>query len=50
MNIKGKKSGKSKDEYDSIYEDVKEARANRNILYAAGSVLLISGITVHIWF
>jgi hypothetical protein len=45
-----KKNGKSKEEYDSIYEDVKEAKINRNILYAAGSVLLISGIMVHIWF
>jgi hypothetical protein len=39
-----------KSEFDAKYKKMQDAKSNRNIFYATGSVLLLSGIAVHIWF
>ncbi len=36
--------------YSSAYKDVENSKRNRNISYAVGSALLLSGIAVHVWF
>jgi len=49
-SYKNMEKGLQKEEYDSAYKDVKSSATGRNIFYAAGSALLLAGITVHIWF
>ncbi len=36
--------------YKSAYKDIENSKRNRNISYAVGSALLLSGIAIHIWF
>ncbi|MCL2260174.1 MAG: hypothetical protein FWC15_02335 [Fibromonadales bacterium] len=40
----------NEEEYSKVYKDVDAAKADRNIFYAIGSALLVTGIAVHIYF
>jgi len=37
-------------EFNASYKKMRDAESARNIFYATGSVLLLGGIAVHIWF
>ncbi|MDR2593299.1 MAG: hypothetical protein LBC87_00815 [Fibromonadaceae bacterium] len=41
---------KNKKAYEDKQDEMKSAEMTRNILYATGGALLLSGISVHIWF
>lgn len=47
---KNMEKGLPEKEYNSAYDDVRGSATGRNIFYAAGSALLLAGVTVHIWF
>ncbi|MCL1956173.1 MAG: hypothetical protein FWF63_02520 [Fibromonadales bacterium] len=36
--------------YENTWEDVESHRSSRNMYYAIGTMLLVSGIGIHIWF
>jgi len=42
--------GQSHEYYKSARKDVESSRSSRNTLYTVGSLMLASGIGVHIWF
>jgi len=47
---KDMEKGLPEKEYKSVYDDVKSYAVGRNVFYAVGGVLLLAGVTVHIWF
>jgi len=47
---KDMEKGLPEKEYKSAYDDVKSYATGRNVFYAVGGVLLLAGVTVHIWF
>ncbi|MDR2583602.1 MAG: hypothetical protein LBC75_09000 [Fibromonadaceae bacterium] len=47
---KYKAGDKSDYYYDNAWKDARDSQGSRNTLYVVGSVLLISGAGVHIWF
>jgi len=42
--------GRDSDYYDDAWKDVKKSKSKRDVFYVIGSVILVSGIGVHIWF
>jgi len=40
----------NQDDYDKIWKEKEDVKKKRNAFYIVGSVLLVSGIGVHIWF
>jgi len=44
------KNNKNKDAFNTEYKKMQNAEKARNIFYATGGALLLSGVAVHIWF
>ncbi|MDR2583261.1 MAG: hypothetical protein LBC75_07265 [Fibromonadaceae bacterium] len=42
--------GQSGDDYDKAWKKAEDSRSKRDMLYVIGSLVLVSGIGVHIWF